>query len=107
MWGNALAIKWGAAAKAVTLTMARGRQQHRVLRELRAGHLRARPWRTSANYKNKRFADRTGLARTSLIDGIKLAYQTDQDDCAGAHSGMLHSSSDPWLATMQLRHSRH
>lgn len=59
MWGNALAIKWGAAKKAVTLNDGKGQGNNIAVFPTFVQGICAQMdlWRTSANYKNKRFAD--------------------------------------------------
>lgn len=59
MWGNALAIKWGAAKKAVTLNDGKGQGNNIAVFPTFVQGICAQMdlWRTSPNYKNKRFAD--------------------------------------------------
>lgn len=59
MWGNALAIKWGAAKKAVTLNDGKGQGNNIAVFPTFVQGICAQMdlWRTSKNYKNKRFAD--------------------------------------------------
>jgi hypothetical protein len=59
MWGNALAIKWGAAKKAVTLNDGKGQGNNIAVFPTFVQGICAQLdlWRTSKNYKNKRFAD--------------------------------------------------
>ncbi len=59
MWGNALAIKWGAAKKAVTLNDGKGQGNNIAVFPTFEQGICAQMdlWRTSKNYKNKRFAD--------------------------------------------------
>ena len=59
MWGNALAIKWGAAKKAVTLKDGKGQGNNiAVFPTFRQGICAQLDlWRSSPNYKNKRFRD--------------------------------------------------
>ena len=59
MWGNALAIKWGAAKKAVTLNDGKGQGNNIAVFPTFVQGICAQMdlWRTSANYRNKRFAD--------------------------------------------------
>lgn len=59
MWGSALAIKWGAAPKAVTLNDGKGQGNNIAVFPTYVQGICAQLdlWRTSKNYKNKRFAD--------------------------------------------------
>lgn len=59
MWGNALAIKWGAAKKAVTLKDGKGQGNNIAVFPTYVQGICAQLdlWRTSPNYRNKRFAD--------------------------------------------------
>jgi hypothetical protein len=59
MWGNALAIKWGAAKKAVTLNDGKGQGNNIAVFPTFVQGICAQMdlWRTSSNYKNKRFCD--------------------------------------------------
>ncbi|WP_315833884.1 hypothetical protein [Bradyrhizobium prioriisuperbiae] len=59
MWGNALAIKWGAAKKAVTLNDGKGQGNNIAVFPTFVAGICAQLdlWRTSKNYRNKRFAD--------------------------------------------------
>lgn len=59
MWGNALAIKWGAAKKAVTLNDGKGQGNNIAVFPTFVQGICAQMdlWRTSPNYRNKRFAD--------------------------------------------------
>src|SRR4051812_38741545 len=59
MWGSALAIKWGAAKKAVTLNDGKGQGNNIAVFPTYVQGICAQMdlWRTSANYRNKRFAD--------------------------------------------------
>ena len=59
MWGNALAIKWGAAKKAVTLNDGKGQGNNIAVFPTFVQGICAQLdlWRTSKNYRNKRFAD--------------------------------------------------
>lgn len=59
MWGNALAIKWGAAKKAVTLNDGKGQGNNIAVFPTYVQGICAQMdlWRTSKNYRNKRFAD--------------------------------------------------
>lgn len=59
MWGNALAIKWGAAKKAVVLHDNKGQGNNiAVFPTFRQGICAQLDlWRSSPNYKNKRFRD--------------------------------------------------
>jgi hypothetical protein len=59
MWGNALAIKWGAAKKAVTLNDGKGQGNNIAVFPTFLQGICAQMdlWRTSKNYRNKRFAD--------------------------------------------------
>lgn len=59
MWGNALAIKWGAAKKPVTLNDGKGQGNNIAVFPTYKQGICAQMdlWRTSSNYKNKRFAD--------------------------------------------------
>lgn len=59
MWGNALAIKWGAAKKAVILNDGKGQGNNIAVFPTFVQGICAQMdlWRTSPNYKNKRFAD--------------------------------------------------
>lgn len=59
MWGSALAIKWGAAKKAVTLNDGKGQGNNIAVFPTFVQGICAQLdlWRTSPNYKNKRFAD--------------------------------------------------
>src|SRR5882757_11295397 len=59
MWGNALAIKWGAAKKAVVLHDGKGQGNNIAVFPTFVQGICAQLdlWRTSKNYKNKRFAD--------------------------------------------------
>lgn len=59
MWGNALAIKWGAAKKPVTLNDGKGQGNNIAVFPTFAQGICAQLdlWRTSKNYRNKRFAD--------------------------------------------------
>lgn len=59
MWGSALAIKWGAAKQAVTLNDGKGQGNNIAVFPTFVAGICAQLdlWRTSANYKNKRFAD--------------------------------------------------
>ena len=59
MWGSALAIKWGAQKKAVTLNDGKGQGNNIAVFPTFVQGICAQLdlWRTSPNYKNKRFAD--------------------------------------------------
>lgn len=59
MWGSALAIKWGAARKAVTLNDGKGQGNNIAVFPTFVQGICAQLdlWRSSKNYKNKRFAD--------------------------------------------------
>jgi hypothetical protein len=59
MWGSALAIKWGAAPKAVTLNDGKGQGNNIAVFPTYVQGICAQLdlWRSSKNYKNKRFAD--------------------------------------------------
>lgn len=59
MWGSALAIKWGAAPKAVVLNDGKGQGNNIAVFPTYVQGICAQLdlWRTSPNYKNKRFAD--------------------------------------------------
>lgn len=59
MWGSALAIKWGAQKKAVSLKDGTGQGNNIAVFPTYVQGICAQLdlWRTSKNYKNKRFAD--------------------------------------------------
>lgn len=59
MWGSALAIKWGAAKKAVALNDGKGQGNNIAVFPTFVQGICAQLdlWRTSKNYKNKRLAD--------------------------------------------------
>jgi hypothetical protein len=59
MWGSALAIKWGAAKKPVTLNDGKGQGNNIAVFPTYVAGICAQIdlWRSSKNYKNKRFAD--------------------------------------------------
>jgi len=59
MWGSALAIKWGAEKKAVTLNDGKGQGNNIAVFPTYVQGICAQMdlWRTSARYRNKRFAD--------------------------------------------------
>ena len=59
MWGSALAIKWGAAKKAVSLNDGTGQGNNIAVFPTYVKGICAQLdlWRTSKNYKNKKFAD--------------------------------------------------
>lgn len=59
MWGSALAIKWGAAPKAVTLNDGKGQGNNIAVFPDYVSGICAQLdlWRSSANYRNKRFCD--------------------------------------------------
>jgi hypothetical protein len=59
MWGNALAIKWGAEKKAVVLNDGKGQGNNIAVFSTYVQGICAQMdlWRTSQNYKNKRFCD--------------------------------------------------
>jgi hypothetical protein len=59
MWGNALAIKWGASKKAVTLNDGKGQGNNIAVFPTYVQGICAQLdlWRTSKNYRNKRFCD--------------------------------------------------
>jgi hypothetical protein len=59
MWGSALAIKWGAAPKAVTLNDGKGQGNNIAVFPTYVQGICAQLdlWRSSKNYRNKRFAD--------------------------------------------------
>lgn len=59
MWGSALAIKWGAQKKAVTLNDGKGQGNNIAVFPTFVQGICAQLdlWRTSKNYRNKRFAD--------------------------------------------------
>lgn len=59
MWGSALAIKWGASPKAVTLNDGKGQGNNIAVFPTYVQGICAQLdlWRTSKNYKNKRFSD--------------------------------------------------
>lgn len=59
MWGSALAIKWGAAPKAVTLNDGKGQGNNIAVFPTYIQGICAQLdlWRSSKNYKNKRFSD--------------------------------------------------
>lgn len=59
MWGSALAIKWGASKQAVTLNDGKNQGNNIAVFPTFVQGICAQMdlWRTSPNYKNKRFAD--------------------------------------------------
>lgn len=59
MWGNALAIKWGASPKAVTLNDGKGQGNNIAVFPTYVQGICAQLdlWRSSKNYKNKKFSD--------------------------------------------------
>lgn len=59
MWGSALAIKWGAQKKAVTLNDGKGQGNNIAVFPTYVQGICAQLdlWRTSKNYRNKKFAD--------------------------------------------------
>lgn len=59
MWGSALAVKWGASPKAVTLNDGKGQGNNIAVFPTYVQGICAQLdlWRTSKNYRNKRFAD--------------------------------------------------
>lgn len=59
MWGNKLARKWGASPKAVTLNDGKGQGNNIAVFPTYVQGICAQLdlWRSSANYRNKRFAD--------------------------------------------------
>lgn len=59
MWGSALAIKWGAQKKAVVLNDGKGQGNNIAVFPTYVQGICAQLdlWRSSKNYKNKRFAD--------------------------------------------------
>lgn len=59
MWGSALAIKWGASKKAVTLNDGKGQGNNIAVFPTYVQGICAQLdlWRSSKNYKNKRFED--------------------------------------------------
>ena len=59
MWGSALAIKWGAAPKAVTLNDGKGQGNNIAVFPTYVQGICAQLdlWRTSKNYRNKKFKD--------------------------------------------------
>jgi hypothetical protein len=59
MWGSALAIRWGAAKKAVSLNDGTGQGNNIAVFPTYVHGICAQLdlWRTSKNYRNKRFAD--------------------------------------------------
>lgn len=59
MWGSALAIKWGAQKKAVTLNDGKGQGNNIAVFPTYVQGICAQLdlWRSSKNYKNKRFSD--------------------------------------------------
>lgn len=59
MWGNAIAIKWGANKKAVTLNDGKGQGNNIAVFPTYVQGICAQLdlWRTSKNYRNKKFAD--------------------------------------------------
>lgn len=59
MWGSALAIKWGAEHKPVTLNDGKGQGNNIAVFPTYVAGICAQLdlWRTSKNYRNKRFAD--------------------------------------------------
>lgn len=59
MWGNAIAIKWGAQKKAVVLNDGKGQGNNIAVFPTYVQGICAQLdlWRTSKNYKNKRFED--------------------------------------------------
>lgn len=59
MWGSALAVKWGALAKAVTLNDGTGQGNNIAVFPTYVQGICAQLdlWRTSQHYKNKRFSD--------------------------------------------------
>jgi len=59
MWGSPLAIKWGAAKKAVTLNDGKGQGNNIAVFPTYVQGICAQLdlWRSSKNYKNKRFSD--------------------------------------------------
>lgn len=59
MWGNALAIKWGAQKKAVTLNDGKGQNNNIAVFPTYVQGICAQLdlWRTRPSYRNKRFAD--------------------------------------------------
>ena len=59
MWGSALAVKWGASPKAVVLNDGKGQGNNIAVFPTFVQGICAQLdlWRTSKNYKNKRFSD--------------------------------------------------
>ena len=59
MWGSAIAVKWGAAKKAVNLNDGTGQGNNIAVFPTYVQGICAQIdlWRTSKNYKNKRFSD--------------------------------------------------
>lgn len=59
MWGSALAVKWGASPKAVVLNDGKGQGNNIAVFPTYVQGICAQLdlWRTSKNYKNKRFSD--------------------------------------------------
>lgn len=59
MWGNAIAIKWGASPKPVTLNDGKGQGNNIAVFPTYVQGICAQLdlWRTSKNYRNKKFAD--------------------------------------------------
>lgn len=59
MWGNALAVKWGASKQAVTLNDGKGQGNNIAVFPTYVQGICAQMdlWRTSPNYKNRRFGD--------------------------------------------------
>ena len=59
MWGSSLAVKWGASPKAVTLNDGKGQGNNIAVFPTYVQGICAQLdlWRSSKNYKNKRFAD--------------------------------------------------
>jgi len=59
MWGSALAVKWGAAKKPVALNDGKGQGNNIAVFPTFVHGICAQLdlWRTSSNYRNKKFAD--------------------------------------------------
>lgn len=128
MWGNALAIKWGAAKKAVTLNDGKGQGNNiAVFPTFQQGICAQMDlWRTSKNYRNKRFADAIavwsghnsvesyiafatkrvpGMTRDTVMNdgfwrgGMAIPFLKAQ---AGHEAGKVYPAPDPdWIAAQK------
>ena len=128
MWGNALAIKWGASKQAVVLHDGKGQGNNIAVFPTFVQGICAQLdlWRTSKNYKNKRFCDAIaiwsghnsveqyiafvlkrvpGMTRNTVMDDafwrspMAIGFLKAQ---AGHEAGKVYPAPDPdWIAAQK------